>query len=108
MKLSRTAVKADHTVKNAVFDASTNPGGVANKVVQKVTENPVTMMPGGLSIGGSVATAINKGKPSTIDSVLKKTKVGKPIYSALEYTGKNLGKITEPAVNTLVNISKGM
>ena len=106
--LARMAVKSDRSVKNAAFNLATNPGSIASKAVQKVAENPVTMMPGGLSVGGTVATSINKGKPSTIDSVLKNTIVGKPIYSALKYTGKEAGRVVEPAVNTLANIAKGL
>lgn len=107
VKLARTAVKSDKAVKNTIFEAATNPGSVSNKVINKVAENPVTMMPGGLSVGGSLATAIKK-KPSTIDDVLRDTKIGKPLYSATKEVGRRLGKISEPIVNSAYQMAKSM
>lgn len=106
MKIARKAVGIDQAAKKTAFEMGSNPGKVASKVIQKASENPVTMMPGGLSVGGSIATAINKGKPSTIDSLLKKTKIGKPLYAATEYTGRTIGKVAEPVVNSAYNIVK--
>lgn len=106
MKLARKAVGMDQAAKRLAFEVGSNPGRVASNVIQKAAENPVTMMPGGLSVGGSIATAVNKGKPSTIDSLLKKTKIGKPLYAATEYTGRTIGRVAEPVVNSAYNMVK--
>ena len=107
IRLARTAVKSDKAVKNTIFEAATNPGSVSSKVINKVAENPVTMMPGGLSVGGSLATAIKK-KPSTIDDVLRDTKIGKPLYNATREIGRKVGRISEPIVNSAYQMAKSM
>lgn len=107
MKVRRNLVKLDKAGNELAYQSATNPGKVSSKMIEKVAESPVTMMPGGLSVGGTVSTAIRK-KPSTIDDLLRDTKVGKPIYSAVRETGRVVGRITEPLVNSAYQMAKSM
>lgn len=107
MKAARGVVKADKKVQGAVFEAATNPGGLAKTAVETVGKNPLSVAPG---YTGSTAllTAAKKGKLTTPDTVLKKTVIGKPIYAATEYTGRKLGQLAEPLVNSAYQMAKVM
>lgn len=107
MKAARGVVNADKKVQGVVFEAATNPGGLAKTAVETVGKNPLSVAPG---YTGSTAllTAAKKGKLTTPDTVLKKTVIGKPIYAATEYTGRKLGQLAEPLVNSAYQMAKVM
>lgn len=107
MKAARGVVKADQTVKNTAYKVATNPGGLAKDVVETVGKNPLSIAPG-YTGSTAVLTAVKKGKLTTPDSVLKKTIIGKPIYAATEYTGRKLGKLAEPVVNSAYQMAQVM
>lgn len=107
-KLARKVINADKSLGKLSYDLSTNPGKFVGDGVKLVSENPVTAsVPGALTIGTPLATSIKK-KPSTIDSLLKDTKLGKPIYSATGYLGKKLAPISESVTNAAYNSLKSI
>lgn len=107
MKAARGVVKADQAVQKTAFEAATNPGGLAKKAAETVGKNPLSVAPGYTASTG-VLTAVKKGKLTTPDSVLRNTVVGKPIYAATEYTGRKLGRLAEPIVNSAYQMARVM
>lgn len=107
MKAARGVVKADQAVQKTAFEAATNPGGLAKKAAETVGKNPLSVAPGYTASTG-VLTAVKKGKLTTPDSVLRNTVVGKPIYAATEYTGRKLGRLAEPIVNSAYQMARAL
>lgn len=106
-KWAKTLVGADQAAQRTAFEMATNPGGVAKKVAETVGKNPLSVAPG--YTGSTVVlTAAKKGKLTTPDTVLKKTVIGKPIYAATEYTGRKVGRLVEPVVNSAYNMARMM
>lgn len=107
MGLARAAVKSDSNVKTLAHKLSTNPGSVAKEITETIGKNPLSVAPGYTGTTAAL-TALKKGKLTTPDSVLKKTIIGKPIYAATEYTGRVVGRLAEPLVNSAYNMAKAM
>lgn len=106
-KWAKTLVESDKAARNTIFEAATNPGGLAKKAAETIGKNPLSVAPGYTGTT-AVLTAAKKGKLTTPDSILKKTVIGKPIYAATEYTGRKVGRLMEPVVNTVYNMAKAM
>lgn len=110
MKLARKAVATDQNVKKAVFEASTNPGGIIQKGVEYGSKNPIT---GSLIAAGNAALPAIPGTTEAGLVIGKRLdKLGRKsapkIYKSIESIGSKLAPIARDTTNAAMNVAKGL
>lgn len=110
MNLARKAVNTDKKIKEAAFEMSTNPGGLAKKGVEYVGKHPIQgsmQVAGNLylpGVPGTGATSIAVG--GRLDKLGRKHLPG--LYKSIEKAGNFVSPIARDATNAAYNLAKNI